>query len=643
MGNVKLNLLDFHRPQDYLRRLCFITLISTALAIVVPFQRVSEQAIVWKNLRERQVKQAKSSKLISCTTTFIVEYFEDADRISLILPEEPQDSLDLVELLMKQLGTKIAIYTLDSGQVDIMESYEIAADNAVILTESATALKSDNFSFTNSYQLDGDFVLALTSPFTNEESFLKEANTLVLQMWQRSIFKLAILAPVNDSILFAGGTPIRVDDLYVPAEAAILGRCEQEIVAIRWRYFTADKTADRPTDPSVINAAIFDKFPFAYSSESADSLKFSGIEGTMVEELASNMKINLNRRMIQWTSNRSVDDELRMRLYNATDDLVFGGLLCSLGYSNRKTEYTTSYDIVRVTWMVPFKSNVSLRGLIAPFGNRVWYAIIFTLIIGAVVKLFIIRDITFLDISALILGVAIRHPTKISSRILFISWTFFGFFLAQLYLCSLADQLMSAADLQIETMEELVESGLQVGGTEKFKNLLDTPDSADNDSYIVNTLNENFITFKQHEYMNHLQDLIHGKNDTLALLVMLNLTDNAKKDHEHAHIIQETVGTYPLALATWQDFPYLDEFNFKIQVFIQAGLLDFWIHMVFLNASNHNDDDEDSGNVELDDLAPAFLILIGGYIVGFCLLIVEIIFYPSKILNKIHFSTHLHK
>ncbi|XP_067209245.1 uncharacterized protein [Linepithema humile] len=629
MDNVKLNLLDFNRSQGCLHRLFFITLISTAVSIVVPLQLMTEQSIILKNLVARQNQRDKSSGLISCTTTFIDEYYEDADRISLLLPNDLQDTSDLIEPFMKELRTDIAIYTLTLEQVDMMETYDISA-NAVILTESAIALERNNFSFTDSYQLDGDFVIALTNSFTNEESFLTEANTLVLQMWQRSIFKLVILAPVNDSILLADSLPVRINESYVPAESALRGRCEQETIAVRWRYFTNKMQS---TNSRVVSAAIFDNFPFAYFSKSTGSLKFGGVEGMMVEEIANSMKIGLNRQMIEWTNNSTIDDELRIRLYNATDDLVFGGLLCSLGYSQRKTEYTTSYGIVRITWMIPIKSNVSLRGLIAPFTKNVWYAIICTLIIGGLVKLFLFHDISFLDIAALIFGVSTRQPTKISSRIKFIFWAFFGFFLTQLYLGSLAEQLTSAADLQMETMEELINSGLQIGGTERFEHLLKTPDDTDKDSYIVHMLHENFITFNQYDYINQLQDLMQGKNDTLALLVMLNLTDANKSTQEYAHIIKETVGTYPLALATWKDFPYLDEFNFKIQVLVQAGLVEFWTNMVSWNTSNNADQDESSNsNVELDDLAPAFLLLITGYLGGCCLLIIEVIFYPSKIL-----------
>jgi len=236
--------------------------------------------------------------------------------------------------------------------------------------------------------------------------------------------------------------------------------------------------------------------------------------------------------------------------------------------------------------------------------------------------------------TALVLGVATNRPKRTSSKILFISYSLFGFFLSQLYLGSLADQLQSATESQIETMEELVKSGLQIGGTQRLAQLLRTPDKTDQGN-VERTLRKNFIVFKQRDYTNLFLDIIDGSNTTLALLVMLNLTDirhmsNLKK----AHIMKENVGSYPLALATWQGFPYLSEFNFKIQILVQGGLIEFWSDMASLNRSyfaTNNETDED--DIGIDDLAPAFLLLIMGYIGGFFLLIIEVILYPSKVLS----------
>lgn len=622
--NIKL---DFYQPQGFLNHFFFlIILISAVSAIVTPLQRATDGRILWKNLAEDQNQREKSSRLISCAVPYIEEYFEFSDRISLLVSDMLDDAPTLIKLLINELPVSGTVYALSNAEpADLLETYDVS-ENVVILSKSAISLETNSSYFVDYCKRQCCVVIMLTNLLADEESFLIEASMIVEQMslLHVSMFKLAILALIEESVLLAGSIPIRVDELYVLAEPTLLGRCQQEST-IRWQHF---KT--RSFNTSVVNAAMFHNFPYAYFTKKKDHLKFGGVEGSMVEEIASNMNLELNRDQIDW-QNTTIDAELYARLNNATDDLIFGGLLWD---PNQKTVYMTSYGMVQIAWLIPMKTNVSFRGLITPFSANVWYIIISTLFLSGLVKHFLIHDITFLDMTALVLGVATNRPKRTSSKILFISYSLFGFFLSQLYLGSLADQLQSATESQIETMEELVKSGLQIGGTQRLAQLLRTPDKTDQGN-VERTLRKNFIVFKQRDYTNLFLDIIDGSNTTLALLVMLNLTDirhmsNLKK----AHIMKENVGSYPLALATWQGFPYLSEFNFKIQILVQGGLIEFWSDMASLNrsyfATNNETDENDIG---IDDLAPAFLLLIMGYIGGFFLLIIEVILYPSKMLS----------
>lgn len=624
--------LDFYQSQRFLNRFFFlIILISVVSAIMTPLQRVTDRRILRKNLAKDQNQREKSSTLISCAVPFIEEYFEFSDRISLLISDTLDDAPALIKLLINKLPVSGTVYELSNAEstdeLKILETYAVS-ENIVILSKSEINLEKNSSYFVDYCKRQCSFVIMLTNLLADEESFLIEANVIVEQMsLLQSIFKLAILALIEESVLLAVSIPNRIDELYVLAEPTLLGRCRQESNSvIRWQHF---KTRP-PSNASVVNAAMFHNFPYAYFVGNRDNVKFGGVEGSMVEEIASNMNLELTRDEIEW-QNSTIDAELYVRLNNATDDLVFGGLLWD---PNQKTVYMTSYGMVQIAWLIPMKTNVSFRGLITPFSPNVWYIIIGTLLLSGLVKYFLIHDITFLDMAALVLGVATNHPKKASSKILFISYCLFGFFLTQLYLGSLADQLQRASDSQIETMEELVKSGLQVGGSQRLAQLLRTPDKTDKGN-IERTLRENFIVFKEHDYTNLFLDIINGSNTTLALLVMLNLTDIHRLSNlKNAHIMKENVGSYPLALATWQGFPYLNEFNFKIQILVQNGLVEFWSNMASLNKSYFAMDDEiDEEYIDIDDLAPAFLLLIMGYIGGFFLLITEVILYPSKLLS----------
>lgn len=627
--DTRLVLFDFYQPQDFPNRFSFlIILISVVSAIVTPLQRSTDGRILWKNFVEEQNQREKSSRLITCAVPFIEEYFEYADRISFLVSVLLDDASAFLKPLMTELPISSTVYSLSFVEpIDALETYDVS-ENIVILAKSAITLETNYSYFVDYCKSECAFIIMLTNLFVDEESFLIQAGEIVEQMSLQSVFKLAILALIEESVLLASSIPIRIEEVYVFAEPALLGRCQWEsATAIRWQRFG---TKSSSFNASVVNAAIYKNFPYAYMINDKNNSRFGGIEGSMVEEIASNMNLKLNRNVIEWQQNITMHTQLYLRLNNATDDLIFGGLLWD---PNGKTKYMTCYGMIQVVWLIPMKTNVSFRGLITPFSPSVWYAIISTLFLSGLVKHFLIHDVSFLDMAALVLGVATNRPNKTSSKILFLSYSLFGFFLTQLYLGSLADQLQSATDSQIESMEQLVKSGLQIGGTQRLAQLLQTPDKIDQGN-VEQTIRENLIIFKQQDYIDLFSEIIEGSNTSLALLVMLNLTDIRRLSNlKHAHIMKETVGSYPLALATWQGFPYLDEFNFKIQMLVQTGLVEFWSNMEALNKSYITmNDDKDDCYIDMDDLAPAFLLLIIGYFGGFCLLIIEVILYPSQVL-----------
>lgn len=563
------------------------------------------------------------------------EYFEVPGWVSIVLPDELWNTPDFAGPFMSELRKKITIYTLSMGMIGMIKTYEGAAD-PIILSENASGLVGKDICLANHCKHDCDFMIVLTRPFADEESFLAEADELIRPLCLRSIFELVILALVGDSAVIVGSPSSRIDGSYAMANATVLARCVQvDAGVIRWQRSVNESTRSFLYE-NTVNTAIIENFPFTMPINAGpDGLRFDGIEGVMIEQIALSLKVQLNREVINMITNITIENELQSRLFDTmSSDLVFGGFLWDY---DPKVEYTNSYGMVHITWLVPAQMNISLNGLITPFGAAVWYAIICTLIIGALAKHFFIRDISFLDIAALLFGVVTnRQPVKISSRIQYMAWALFGFFLTQLYLGSMADQLMNASVDQIDTMDDLINSGLMMGGTKQLANLLNTSGkSSDGDDNVRRTIREQIVIFEEHTYNKRCADIIAGKNDTLALLVMLNLSDIHLTDIGSGHIMKETMGTFPLALATWRGFPYLRDINFKIQVLLQTGIIEFWSDMVASMGSKQNEQqsDVDSKNyLDIMDIAPAFLLLIIGFAGGCLLLIVEILFYPSPYL-----------
>ena len=289
--------------------------------------------------------------------------------------------------------------------------------------------------------------------------------------------------------------------------------------------------------------------------------------------------------------------------------------------------------MARFVWLIPVVPNVSLRGLIAPFHDSVWYAVGIVLILTIVIKTLILRDITFLDVFAIIIGTSVaEQPEKLSSRIQFLSWALFGYVLSQSYLASLAGVLVEEANQQIETMEELVSTGIQYGGTRSLRELFAASDEKDDsesddlsDTDVIQTIYENFVVMNQDEYRRKLRDLISGKNKNMALVVVLNVSSSGNFDKTKVQQLKEPLGIYPLAFAVWKGLSYLDQIDRKIIALTEGGFVGFWEQHYLLMGHNPFGDDDSSDVLGLNQLVPGFLLIVMGLFAGSLAFLAEIV------------------
>lgn len=289
-------------------------------------------------------------------------------------------------------------------------------------------------------------------------------------------------------------------------------------------------------------------------------------------------------------------------------------------------------QVSRYVWLIPVVPNASLQGLIAPFHNSVWYAVASVLISTIIIKTLILRDITFLEVFAIIIGTSVeQQPEKLSSRIQFLSWVFFGYILSQSYLASLAGVLVEEANQQIKTMEELVSAGIQFGGTRELKELFATSDQRDDsstddlsDTEVIQKIYNNFLILQQDEYHQNLQDLITGKNKKMALVTVLNFSSAENFDKRKVQQLKEPLGIFPLAFAVWKGLPYLDQINRKIMALTEGGFVEFWERRYIFIDDNNLDDDDTLDVLGLTQLVPGFFLILMGLLAGTLVLLAEI-------------------
>lgn len=605
-----------------------LLLVALACLVVAARSRSPGREMLYQKIAKIQERRDEMSKALPCITSFIAEYFRRASQISLVLPDAIEDAPEFAVKLLSELHAQSTVYTLTLSNMNRIQTENEWAD-AILLSDNARSFEKQEICITDYCKRTCRFVIVLTGRFADTTSYLKEAGVLLQWVCMRSLSKLAILALVGDTVFHIGTRLSRQNNTYTGATPILLRECKED-----WRLLVNKTTASVSEAPAMVSAAMFENFPYAIMTNETNGTSFDGVEGRMVEQIARHLRFKLNREMIEWTNTTKIELEVNDRLYNSTtNDLVFGGLLLN---TTEYVEYLHPYGFMHIVWIFPLKSHVSLAGLIAPFSATVWYAILSVLIAGGILKQLLFRDITFLDIAGLLFSVAVnRQPFGNPSRIKFMSWALFSFFLAQLYLASLADQLINASDTQIETMEELVGTDLILGGTSRFSRLFQR---ISDESEFRRSIREKFVIFNQREYLKKIQDVIQGRNTSLALVVGLNLTDrHVLSNLGHAQILKETIVKWPLALTTWHGSPYSEDMSYKIQQLFEAGIIDLWSDLVMLIVNNRRlkeqeEQDTEDSNLDLYDIAPAFFLLLIGFLGGFCLLLMEIIFYPSKLL-----------
>lgn len=559
---------------------------------------------------------------IPCITSFLKRCIKLPAWTSLMILDKAENAQNIAQTLTTGLHDSFAffrrtVYT----EIEIFQS----ASNAIILMPNASSLENSHY-ILSPCDLSCPFVTILITPFDDEERFLEEADIVAHSMWARRISTFIILARVGDSVLAAGSLTYETDKPCTPSSPVILDRCG---AAKSWSGSIEIKTPEMAD--CILKIAYFEEPPYVVTVN--DSEQLFGFEGSLTEEIMKNQQID--RERVEWNDNTSYAEQAQLILReDLMADLVIGRILQQ---SQNDLSYSTTYDMLKVVWVIPKVPKVSLEGLVQPFHPYVWAAIGGSLLLVGLAKIFFHLDLSWLNIFALIIGVAIaRQPSRLSRRIQFIVWAISGLFLTQVYVDSLADQLINMSGLKIDTMEDLVSSSFEIGGTGVFANLFEGFEETDE---IATLVREKFVTFDLDDYTKQLDDLLDGRNSTFALVAVLNSSRSDAIETVYAYAMTtEVICSFPLALACRKGFPYLRKINGKILDYIDLGIFDFMIQLaigkdtrarLFLSAQN----EEYMSKLHLQHFVPAILLMIIGFSSGLMLLILEIVLYPSELLK----------
>ncbi|XP_026674158.1 uncharacterized protein LOC113465050 [Ceratina calcarata] len=611
----------------------FVLVFTRSWAIVVPeidneVERFEEETggdrrLIVESLRKYEDVRHALLKAIPCISNFLTKYLAETAYTTFPIIDDGRMVNDMLRLLEESLDDRYAFY---KHSMDTM--FDVAlqkvAFNAIMIMNNASSLE-DSFYVLEPCDRSCPFVTLWSTIFEDEDSFLSEVDAFAQSMWSRRIAIVIVLARVRDSLYAASSVTFEPDKPCTPSYPVILDKCHEDG---SWKLM-------KPIEPPEMNGCFLKigYYDFApYVTAVNDSEELQGFEGKLTEEVFRGKQIV--REKIEEISNSSLEEQVYMYLNNdVMADVIIG---CILEKSYPGVGYSITYDILKVVWVVPKVPNISLKGLIHPFQPYVWAAIGASLLLGVLVKVLVNLDLSGLDIFALIIGSSTaRQPRRLSTRIQYLAWNIFGLFLTQVYVDSLADQLINTADHRIETTSELLSSSFQLGGTMVFQLALENYDEDED----ILKVKERFVAFEHEQYVQQLSDLLDGTNSSFALIAFLNSSRSSAIETKYAYTMTtEMICQYPLALAIWEGFPYIDDINKKIQQLTSGGVINFMIEQAIAKRKRAMHlqiakEQEYKTELHFQQFAPAFLLTIIGFSSGLLFFILEIVLYPSRLLE----------
>ena len=679
----------------FISALLLIISINFCKSIVVPgvwdlletFEETNEHGdrrFINVDIPEDFEKERKLRRTIPCLVTFVETYLNiQPSRIPVLLAENSTDEIfDITKLYLTALQKIRSIYVL-SGHLDPSSDHMTTLTGLVIL-EDSVELSSMSSQLIDLCGRDCKYLVILTRTFPNEEAFLEETTNLGQLFWIRRIANVVFLSAVGHSVLVSRSLSFKPNISSEPVSPVLVAECDENSnwSDAKWGAVSA-MYSPLKMNKCTINVAFFDYEPFVMAigfdedntlfephtsffkpntsiddqghdrdhnnhentTEMIKHTKLAGIEGLILNTLATSLNFIISGEKIPWSNGTSLEAEVDDALWGKGQeevDLVLGGLPWA---PEGETDYTLPYDVVRFVWLIPIRPNVSLQGLIAPLHKNVWFAVIGLVIFAFTIEFTVHGKVSFLEILSLVIGVAWPHqPKTLSARIVFISWVIFGYVLTQCYLASLAGQLMASSGMQIETLRELATSSFDIGGDDSVKSLfqMDSPecedDLNDDDTIELNrVIDQKLQIFDHNEYAERFRDLIDEKNHSLALAVRMNMSSMTPSfEGKHVHKMKENLASYPLAFAVWRGMPYLSVFDKQISNLIEGGIVGFWGRRISLLRFGYYKTDEriNEGNLSLQALIPSFLLLFMGHVYASLLLFLEIAIFSWKSRNK---------
>lgn len=238
---------------------------------------------------------------------------------------------------------------------------------------------------------------------------------------------------------------------------------------------------------------------------------------------------------------------------------------------------------------------------------------------------------------ALFIGIGwYEQPTKLSTRLMFFSWTIYGLLITQFYLASSSSKLVSGSISYLRTIDDLLNSNFILGVDKTLVKNWNTVNANKNVSEDTKRLRrkvkENYKVYERDEFVIMMEDMLSGLQDDYALAVRLNSSNGFPKFTENVYILDELIGNFPLAYVLKNGAPFADKFD-ELILWIKANGLVEYSGRNYRNLDWDLENSRMSETISFENIVPGFMCLGAAYVLGLLMGVVE----------KIHakFKNHL--
>ena len=319
--------------------LLFLHYVMTYLSLVLAKKDTEHSKIIINNITAVETNAEFDSNNLtngmSCLSSFLSYSLDNAKPISLLISDNDYSSAEYDIVLKSLLESDLSVYLL-TGVLDLKYKYS-SSPYAIILIDKPGTLEYDKTPELL-YLCSDDcllYIVILTDPYFDEQSFLADATYLVQILFYRKIHNAVIAGSIDKDFVLAKSIDFRSNEPCNPTEPIIIGNlCEEEgsydeIVNIMFR--------ETELNNCIMKVSYFNNEPYVFLSDGV----VSGIEVLILNEISFALNFQLHY-VEMYFENVTASNDVILSCLKKDSQFVIGGLNKE---SAEYVVYTIFYDV----------------------------------------------------------------------------------------------------------------------------------------------------------------------------------------------------------------------------------------------------------------------------------------------------------